>query len=130
MSKSIFTQIIERSIPAHVIYENESVIAFLDISPVAKGHTLVVPKVEVEFIWDLEDEDYKALMDAVKLVGRHLREKLNVPYVGQQVVGVDVPHTHVHVIPFSDVSEYRADSGSYEISQEEMAALADELKIS
>lgn len=129
MSKSIFTQIIERSIPAHVIYENESVIAFLDISPVAKGHTLVVPKAEVEFIWDLEDEDYRALMDVVKLVGRHLREKLNVAYVGQQVVGVDVPHTHVHVIPFNDVSEYRADSGSYEISQEEMAALADELKI-
>lgn len=129
MSNSIFTQIIERSIPAHVIYENESVIAFLDISPVAKGHTLVVPKAEVEFIWDLEDEDYRALMDVVKLVGRHLREKLNVAYVGQQVVGVDVPHTHVHVIPFNDVSEYRADSGSYEISQEEMAALADELKI-
>lgn len=129
MSKSIFTQIIERSIPAHVIYENESVIAFLDISPVAKGHTLVVPKAEVEFIWDLEDEDYRALMDVVKLVGRHLREKLNVAYVGQQVVGVDVPHTHIHVIPFNDVSEYRADSGSYEISQEEMAALADELKI-
>lgn len=128
MSKCIFTQIIERKIPAHIIYETESVIAFLDINPVVKGHTLVIPKVEVEFVWDLEDADYMNLMSAVKEIGLHLREKLGVPYVGQQVVGVDVPHTHIHLIPFTQVSEYRADSGSYEISQEELAELADQLR--
>lgn len=127
MIKSIFTQIIERKIPAHIIYETESVIAFLDINPVVKGHTLVVPKAEVEFVWDLEDTDYMNLMKAVKEIGLHLRDNLGVPYVGQQVVGVDVPHTHIHLIPFTDVAEYRADSGSYEISQEELAELAKQL---
>ena len=129
MTKSIFTQIIERKIPAHIIYETDSVIAFLDISPTVEGHTLVIPKKEVEFVWDLDSEDYVDLMEAVKKVGLHLRKVLNVAYIGQQVVGVDVPHAHVHVLPFNEVSEYRADSGSHQATQEDLAELARKLKI-
>jgi histidine triad (HIT) family protein len=72
----------------------------------AEGHTLVIPKKQVEFLWDLEDGDYTALMQTVKKLGRHLREMLGVPYVGIKVIGVDVPHTHVHLVPFTSSAEY------------------------
>lgn len=130
MTKSIFTQIIERTVPAHIIYENDSAIAFLDINPVTKGHTLVIPKTEVEFVWDMGASDYDELMDAVKLVANQLRDKLGANFIGQQIVGVDIPHAHVHLIPFDDVSEFKAESGSYRLADGELAEVAEMLKIS
>jgi histidine triad (HIT) family protein len=106
MADSIFTKIIRGEIPSHRIYEDESTYAFLDIRPKQQGHTLVIPKKEVEFIWDLEDEDYQALMATVKKVGRRLREVTGKQYVAVQVIGVDVPHAHVHVFPFDNMDEY------------------------
>lgn len=103
---SIFTKIINGEIPAHKIYEDEHTLAFLDIHPVQPGHTLVIPKKQVEFIWDLENDDYAALMATVKAVGLRLRESLAVPYVGIKVIGVDVPHAHMHLIPFATSEEY------------------------
>jgi len=82
------------------------VLAFLDIHPTALGHTLVIPKTQVEFAWDLDDASYQQLMLAVKKIAFHLRETLNVPYVGEKIVGTDVPHTHIHLIPFTHESEY------------------------
>lgn len=107
MSDSIFTKIINGEIPSHKIYEDEHVYAFLDIHPAAPGHTLVVPKVQVEFIWDLDDTTYQHLMAAVKKIGIRLKQVIGTPYVGTLVAGVEVPHTHVHVVPFSDVSQLR-----------------------
>jgi len=107
MQESIFTKIIKGEIPSHKVYEDDSVIAFLDIHPVQPGHTLVIPKKQVEFVWDLDDETYQTLMTAVKKIGAHLREALQVPYVGLQVMGTDVPHVHIHVIPFSTPEEFR-----------------------
>lgn len=107
MEDSIFTKIINGEIPSFKIYEDEHTFAFLDIHPVAPGHVLVVPKKQVEFLWDLDDATYQAVMAAAKKIALHLREKLAVPYVGEQVIGVDVPHAHVHVIPFTTVEEYR-----------------------
>lgn len=107
MQESIFTKIIKGEIPSHKVYEDEHTFAFLDIHPVQPGHVLVIPKKQVEFVWDLDDETYTALMAAVKKIALHVREKLNVPYVGEQIVGVDVPHTHIHLIPFSTVEEFR-----------------------
>lgn len=107
MQDSIFTKIIKNEIPSHKIYEDDHVYAFLDIHPVTPGHTLVVPKKQVEFVWNLPDDDYQALMAAAKTIALHLRETLGVPYVGQQVIGVDVPHAHIHLIPFTTVAEYR-----------------------
>lgn len=105
---SIFTKIVNGEIPAHKIYEDEKTLAFLDINPVAEGHTLVIPKVQVEFVWDLSDEDYLALVMTVKRVGLHLRQVLGAPYVGQLVVGTDVPHTHIHLVPFYHSDELKA----------------------
>jgi len=102
MQDSIFTKIIKGEIPCHKIYEDEKTFAFLDIHPVADGHTLVIPRKQIEFLWDLEDEDYQAVMAAAKKVALRVREVFGVPYVGERVVGVDVPHAHVHIIPFSD----------------------------
>jgi histidine triad (HIT) family protein len=107
MQDSIFTKIINGEIPSHKIYEDEHVFAFLDIHPVTYGHTLVVPKKQVEFVWDLDDESYQALQSAVKRLALHLRDTLEVPYVGEQIIGVDVPHAHIHLIPFTEVEEYR-----------------------
>ena len=106
MEDSIFTKIINGEIPSHKIYEDDAVFAFLDIHPINAGHTLVVPKKQVEFLWDLDDETYQGVMAAAKKIAQHMRETLGVEYVGVQVIGVDVPHAHVHLIPFNDVSEY------------------------
>ncbi len=107
MQESVFTKIVKGEIPCHKVYEDEHTLAFLDIHPVQPGHTLVIPKKQVEFVWDLDDETYQALMATVKKVGLHLRKVLNKPYIGQQVVGIDVPHAHVHLIPFATVEEFR-----------------------
>lgn len=107
MQDSIFTKIINGEIPSYKIYEDDATFAFLDIHPITPGHVLVVPKKQVEFVWDLDDNDYLALMNAAKKIAKHLQSILQVPYVGQQIIGVDVPHAHVHLIPFSTISEYR-----------------------
>ncbi|HVU59293.1 MAG TPA: HIT domain-containing protein [Candidatus Saccharimonadales bacterium] len=108
MQDSIFTKIIKGEIPAHKVYEDDKVLAFLDIHPVRAGHTLVIPKKQIEFVWDLPDDDYRAVMQAVKAVALRLRAVLGTRYVGERIVGVDVPHAHVQLIPFDTVDEFRA----------------------
>lgn len=97
---SVFSKIIQGEIPCYKIYEDERTLAFLDIAPEAEGHTLVVPKVEVDKVYDLEDEDYQAVMRTVKKVAQHM-EKVLGKRVQIKVVGVDVPHAHVHVLPLT-----------------------------
>lgn len=108
MQDSIFTKIIKGEIPCHKIYEDEKTLAFLDIHPIQPGHTLVIPKNQIEFLWDLPAEDYRTLMDSVKMVALRLREVLPYPYIGERVVGVDVPHAHIHLLPFSDPKQLQA----------------------
>lgn len=105
MEPTIFTKIINSEIPSHKIYEDELTYAFLDIHPKTPGHTLIIPKKQVEFVWDLEETDYQALMQTVQKVGLRIREIMNYPYVGELVVGIDVPHAHVHVYGFNTVEE-------------------------
>jgi histidine triad (HIT) family protein len=107
MEDSIFTKIIRGEIPSHKVYEDENTLAFLDIHPVQPGHTLVVPKKQVEFVWDLEQADYSALMLTVRKVAQRIRDVMEPPNVGEMVVGVDVPHAHVHLIPFTESADLR-----------------------
>ena len=107
MQDSIFSKIIKGEIPSHKIYEDEHVFAFLDIHPITPGHVLVVPKQQVEFVWDLDDQTYQTLQSAVKRLALHLRDTLQVPYIGEQIIGADVPHAHIHLIPFTQIAEYR-----------------------
>ena len=106
MSDTVFTKIIKGEIPSYKIYEDEYTFAFLDIHPHQPGHTLVVPKKPVEFVWDLEEADYFALMASVQKVARRIREVLQTPYVGEIISGLDIPHTHIHLIPFSRSEEF------------------------
>lgn len=106
--ESIFTKIVKGEIPCHKVYEDEQTFAFLDIHPIQPGHTLVIPKKQVEFVWDLDEATYQAVMSTAKKVAKHIRKTLNVPYVGEMVIGIDVPHAHVQLIPFSTPSEYHA----------------------
>ena len=126
MSDTIFTKIIKGDIPSHKVYEDDKTLAFLDIHPVAPGHTLVIPKKQVEFVWDLADEDYRAVMEATKKVALRLREVLGTAYVGERIVGVDVPHAHVQLIPFNTIAEYKAPQDMQ--SEPDHAALADMAK--
>ena len=108
METSIFTKIINGDIPCYKIYEDENTVAFLDIHPVQPGHTLVVPKVQIDHFEDLPDKDYQALWVAVKKVAEYLHV-LERARIGVSVVGSDVPHAHVHLIPFDSSSELRVE---------------------
>ena len=96
---SIFTRIINGEIPAHKIYEDDRVIAFLDTHPLFEGHTLVVPKKQVDHIWDMEPEDYTSLWEVVRKIGDHIRTVIGCTRLGVEVEGFGVPHCHVHLIP-------------------------------
>jgi histidine triad (HIT) family protein len=102
---SLFTKIINGEIPSYKIYEDDKTYAFLDINPEAKGHTLVVPKNEVDKIYDLPDEDYLALMATAKKLAKNMEDKLHTR-IFLKVIGTDVPHAHVHLIPFDKTWSY------------------------
>lgn len=106
MEASIFTKIINGDIPCHKIYEDDKTLAFLDIHPTRPGYVLVVPKQQVDHLWDLTSDDYQAVMLTVKKVANRIREVLQPVRVGIHVIGLDVPHAHVHVFPFSSADEY------------------------
>lgn len=99
MEPSIFTRIIDGEIPCQKIYEDDKTIAFLDLHPINPGHTLVVPKKQIDQLWDLPDDEYLYLWGVVKKLGGHIKEIINCPRVGMVVEGFGVPHVHVHLIP-------------------------------
>ena len=127
MEDSLFTKIIKGEIPAHKIYEDESTLAFLDLFPIVKGHTLVIPKTQVENIWDLPDSDYAAVMATVKKVALRLDKVLSPAKVGLKVMGTDVPHAHVHIIPFNDPEEFHTKVNHNETDHSELERLSKEL---
>jgi histidine triad (HIT) family protein len=96
---SIFTRIIKGELPTHRIYEDDRVIAFMDPHPLNAGHVLVVPKKQIDQIWDLSDDDYEYLWKIANKIGKHIREVIKPPRVGIIVEGFGVPHTHIHLIP-------------------------------
>lgn len=131
MADSIFTKIIKGEIPSHKIYEDDKTLAFLDIHPVQPGHVLVIPKKETEFIWDLPDEDYQALMATVKKVGSRIQEVLRPRRVGVGVESLGVPHAHIHVFPFATVEEYhRVADQNAEPDHKALAEMAKKLRFS
>lgn len=127
---TLFTRIITGEIPSHKVYEDDLTLAFMDIHPVAEGHVLVISKAQVEFVWDLEPADYDALMRTVQKVGRRLREVIGTPYVGEMVIGVDVPHAHVHVVPFTQTHELKRtlETATSETDHDALATLAEKLR--
>ncbi len=102
---SIFTKIINGEIPCYKIAENDNFLAFLDVNPNAKGHTLCVPKQEIDKIFEIEDELYLGLMKFSKKIAIALEKTVPCKRIGMAVVGLEVPHAHVHLIPLNDMSE-------------------------
>lgn len=107
MKDSIFTKIINGEIPCYKIYEDDKTIAFLDIHPIQPGHVLVVPKVQIDQFQDLPSDVYNAVWKTVQKVAKKQKAVLGRKRVGIHVVGIDVPHAHIHVFPFDTVDQYR-----------------------
>lgn len=127
---SIFTKIIKGEIPCHRVYEDERTIAFMDIHPAQPGHVLVVPKVQVDHFQDLDNADYTALWQTVKLVARKIKTELQPKRVGVHVEGFDVPHAHVHLIPINHgFSDFAPPSQELEPDHEALAAMAKKLAL-
>ena len=134
MEPSIFTRIIKGEIPSHKIYEDDKTLAFLDIHPVMPGHVLVVPKNQVDHFDDLPDEDYTAVFATVKKVASRVKEVLGTKRAVILVMGYDVPHAHVHVLPSNSGDEFYTSIGQIkEVAQADpdhtqLAAMAERLK--
>jgi histidine triad (HIT) family protein len=124
---SIFSRIVSGEIPSHKIAENEEFLAFLDAFPIAKGHTLVIPKKEIDYLFDLDDDTYSRLFLFAKSIVPALEKTVPCLRVGVSVIGLEVPHAHVHLLPLNSMSD--ADfSKKIKITQEDLAALAAEIR--
>ena len=120
---SVFTKIIEGEIPSHKIVEDNEFIAFLDVNPNAKGHTLCVPKEEVDKLFDLGEQKYLQLMQFSRTVAKALEKTVPCKRIGVSVIGLEVPHVHVHLIPINEMKDMSFQH-KITMSQDEMAALA------
>ena len=126
---SIFTQIINGDIPSHKVYEDEKTLAFLNIFPSVPGHTLVIPKVQVDHLDDLGDEDYQAVMATARKVMKRTKEVLDTKRACLKVQGFDVPHAHVHVIGCDTPADFfKAENHQVEPDHEALAAMAARLR--
>ncbi len=121
---SIFTKIIRGEIPSYKIAENEYAFAFLDINPLAKGHTLVVPKKEVDYLFDLEEPDYSELMRFAKKVAPAIEKSVSCERIGMAVVGLEVPHAHIHLVPINSVTDLDFSRPKLKLSEAEFENLA------
>ena len=121
---SIFTRIIQGEIPCYKVAESETCFAFLDINPLAKGHTLIVPKKEVDYLFDVEDELYVDLMRFAKKVAIALEKAVPCERIGVTVIGLEVPHAHVHLIPINALNDMNFTKPKLEFSKDELEAIA------
>ena len=121
---SIFSRIIAGEIPCYKVAEDDNYFAFLDIAPVAPGHTLVIPKKEVDYIFDLTDEEYLGLMTFARKVAAALQKSMPCKRIGVAVMGMEVPHNHVHLVPINKESDMNFFRDKLSLPAEEMAAIA------
>ena len=120
---SIFTKIIQREIPANILYENENFISILDISPLTLGHSLVIPKVEVDYLFDLDDNYLNKIMTFSKVLSNALSKSVSCKRVGLTVIGLEVPHAHLHLIPFNNEREMSFSNDRLRLSKNEFLEL-------
>ena len=125
---SIFTRIINGEIPAYKTYEDDQVVAILTDRPLFKGHTLVIPKKQVDHLWDLDDQDYIYLLETAKKIAKHIREVYRSPRVGMVVEGFGVPHAHIHLIPIYNSNDLEQHP-SLKLTDDEFKEIASKLKM-
>jgi histidine triad (HIT) family protein len=124
---SIFTRIINREIPAYIVAEDDQYIAFLDINPLVIGHVLVVPKKEVNFIFDLDDATLSGLTVFAKRVALAIREVIPCKRVGVAVIGLEVPHTHIHLVPMNSMDDLNFTRAKLAPTKEALATAAESI---
>ena len=125
---TIFTKIVQREIPAHIVAEDENYIAFLDINPLVDGHTLVVPKKEVDYVFDLDHQTLAGLFSFSKGVAKAIEQVVTCERIGVSVVGLEVPHAHVHLIPINSVEDMNFSQMKLSPSKEELVEIAGKIK--
>lgn len=121
---TIFSKIISGEIPSYKVAENDDYLAFLDINPLIKGHTLVIPKQEVDYIFNLDDETYLGLMAFAKKVAPAIESQVDCKRIGVAVIGLEVPHAHVHLVPINHVGDIDFSRPKMQFSSEEMEQIA------
>jgi histidine triad (HIT) family protein len=124
---SIFTRIINREVPASIVAEDDENLAFLDINPLTVGHTLVIPKKEIDYLFELSDELYISLNLFAKRVSKAI-QAVEGKRIGTAVIGLEVPHAHIHLIPFEEMSELNFANPKLKLSKEQFAATAEKIK--
>ncbi|HLG34363.1 MAG TPA: HIT family protein [Bacteroidia bacterium] len=125
---SIFTKIINGEIPCYKIAEDENYFAFLDINPLAEGHTLVVPKKEIDYIFEIEDAAHAGLWNFAKKISHAIEKAVPCKRIGIAVIGLEVPHAHIHLIPINNVSDMNFAMPKLQLSKEELSEIAEKIR--
>ncbi len=121
---SIFSKIVNGEIPCHKIYESENYLAFLDISPLAEGHTLVIPKKEIDYIFNIEDDLLSGMMLFAKKVAKAIETTITCKRIGIAVIGLEVPHAHIHLVPINEIGDINFSKTKMQLTQEKLADTA------
>jgi histidine triad (HIT) family protein len=121
---SLFTRIVNKEIPAHIVAEDEDCLAFLDINPLVTGHTLVIPKREVDYLFDLDEALYTKLQLFARKVSAGVRKAVPCKRIGVAVIGLEVPHAHIHLVPLNSMGDINFSRPKLSPSREELAATA------
>ena len=124
---SIFSKIVAGDIPCYKVAENENFLAFLDIFPLAKGHTLVIPKKETDYIFDMDSEEYKELWSFAQKVSKAQKQIIPCERIGVAVIGLEVPHAHIHLVPINGVSDIDFSRPKLHFTKEEMVKVASDI---
>ena len=121
---SIFSKIVRNEISSYKVYENENFLAFLDINPLKKGHTLVIPKIEVDYIFDLKSKEYQELWNFAKLVAKGMKRVIKCERISIVVMGLEVPHAHIHLIPLDSMQDIDFSQPKLNLSSDQMNKIA------
>ena len=125
---SIFSKIINDEIPAYKILENENFLAFLDIFPLAKGHVLVIPKKEIDYLFDVSSDEYGELWKFARQVAKAMDKVIDCKRIGVAVIGLEVPHAHIHLVPLNNISDINFERPKLSFSEEEMNEVAQKIR--
>lgn len=125
---SIFTKIINRELPAYIVAENEKFLAFLDIMPLKKGHVLVIPKQETDYIFDIEDDILGEMMVFAKSVAVKIRKVIPCKRIGVAVIGLEVPHAHIHLVPIDGIGDINFANPKLQVEKAEMDQISEQIK--
>lgn len=125
---SLFTKIVNREIPAHIVAEDDNFLAFLDINPLVEGHTLVIPKKETDYIFDMEDNSLKDIMVFAKKVAKGIEESVECKRIGVAVVGLEVPHAHIHLVPINQVGDINFTRPKLKPEEEDLRKMSEKIR--